>query len=119
MSKKNEEMVMVAVKTPLMPRATTAYLSGRLTMAQSLEQLRKVPPKDATATRVLQQLARETSGPHDYLVVNRAGEVVKVDPHKTTLLEVAVPREVKTNRGVETVPTAAFEVQAYAPVGAC
>jgi hypothetical protein len=117
-SEKNDEMVLVAVKTPLMPRATSALLSGRLTLLQSLERLRALPPQDATATRVLQQLDRETSGPHDYLAVKDTGEVVKVDPRTTTLSDIAAPRGVHTGRGPEAVPTAAYEVQAYAPVGA-
>lgn len=112
-----EDMVVVAVKTPLMPRATSARLNGNLTVAESVAELRKTPARDASTRRVLQQLEREMSGPHDYLVLNESGEVVKADPQKTTLRDIAVPREVETMEGAETVPTAAFEVQAYAPVG--
>jgi hypothetical protein len=101
-----------------MARATSAVLPGRLTVAQSLGEVRKIPPKDATARRVLQQIERETSGVHDFLALSRTGELVKIDPQKTTLDEIAVPREVRTTTGVEVIPTAAYEVQAYAPVGA-
>ena len=111
------DTVVVAVKTPLMPRPTTVRMSGGLTVAQSLRELRKLPPKDAAARRVLQQLDSETSGPHDFLALTPTGEAARVDPDKTTLKEIAVPREVRTERGIETVPTAAYEVQAYAPVG--
>jgi hypothetical protein len=110
-------MVVVAVKTPLMARATSVLLPGGLTVAQSLGEVRKIPPKDAAARRVLQQIDRETSGVHDFLAVTRTGELVKIDPKKTTLDEIAIPREVKTTQGVEIQPTAAYEVQAYAPVG--
>jgi hypothetical protein len=113
----SDGMVVVAVKTPMMPRPTTARMPGRLTAAQALEALRKIPPKDATATRVLQQLARETAGQHDFLVVTTTGQTVKIDPHHATIEELAVPREIRVSDGMETVPIAAFEVQAYAPVG--
>ena len=113
----NTEMVLVAVKTPMMPRATTTLLPGRLTLIQSLEELRKIPPKDANATRILQQLEREMSGgAYDFLAVTPTGEVVTAPP-STTLEEITVPREVRTSRGLEMIPTAAFEIQAYAPVG--
>jgi hypothetical protein len=115
---KEEDLVMVAVKTPLMPRALSARMSGRLTMAETLAELHKTPDRDANSRRVKQQLERETSSTHDYLVFTEAGEVIKKDPQKTTLRDIAIEREVKTPRGIETIPTAAFEVQAYAPVGA-
>lgn len=117
MGKLPEDTVVVAVKTPLMPRPTSARMARHLTLRQSLEMLRKAPPKDAHAGRILQQLARETSGPHDFLALRPGGEVVKIDPEKTTLGDIAVPRPVRTEDGVETVETAAFEVQAYARVG--
>jgi hypothetical protein len=92
-------------------------MNRRLTVAQSLRELRKIPPKDANARRILEQLDRETASQHDFLTLNNHGEVVKIDPERTTLQEIAVPREVRTEKGVEIVPTAAFEIQAYAPVG--
>jgi 1-deoxy-D-xylulose 5-phosphate reductoisomerase len=112
----NDDMVLTAVKTPLMQRATSALLPGRLTVNQALQELQKIPPKDSHARGVLQQLERETSGTFDFLVVTQTGEVCKAEP-STTLQEITVPREIRTPRGLETVPTAAFEVQAYAPVG--
>ena len=112
-----DELVVVAVKTPLMPRASSVAMEGGLTIRQSVERFRQTPPKDRTAADVVQQLARETGGAHDFLVLTPNGELVKADPDAVTLLEVAVPREVRTPRGVETVPTVAIEVQAYAPVG--
>jgi hypothetical protein len=117
MNKNDDGTVVVAVKTAMMPRGTTARLPDSLSAAQAVTEMRRVPPKDAGAMRVLQQLEREMAGPHDFLAVSKGGEVVKIDPHKTTLRELAVPREVQTARGPETVRVAAFEVQAYAPVG--
>jgi hypothetical protein len=109
--------VLVAYKTPMTPRPSTAHLRGNLTLRQTLAELRRIPPKDEADRRLIQQLDRETAGPHDFLVVGRRGELTKVDPEKTTLGDIAVPREVRTPRGTEKLPTAAFEVQAYAPVG--
>jgi hypothetical protein len=109
--------VLVAFKTPMTPRPSTAYLRGNLTLRQTLHELRHIPPKDEADRRLIQQLDRETSGPHDFLVVGRQGELTKVDPERTTLGDIAIPREVRTPRGTEKLPTAAFEVQAYAPVG--
>lgn len=114
---RDDDLILTAVKTPMMPRPTTALLPKDLSLAQSLAELCKIPPKDANATRVLQQLEREISGgKYDFLAVTRTGEIVKVQP-TTSLQEIAVPREVRTARGLEEIPTAAFEVQAYAPVG--
>jgi hypothetical protein len=117
MTNTRDEMVVVAVKTPLMPRATSLLMDGRMTLRQSVDRLRRTPPKDQAAAEVIQQLDREAAGAHDYLVVTKTGEVRKADPDGTTLVEVAVPREVRTAQGVKTVPTAAIELQAYAPVG--
>lgn len=117
MTPKSDEMVLVAVKTPLMPQATTALLPGGLTLAQALDELRRTPPKDSNGARVLQQLERETLGrAFDFLALKPTGQVAKVEP-STTLREIAVPREIRTPQGLETIPAAAFEVQAYAPVG--
>jgi hypothetical protein len=113
----DESGVLVAFKTPMTPRPSTAYLRGNLSLRQSVEELRRMPPKDEAARRLIQQLERETSGPHDFLVLGSQGELTKVDPERTKLGDIAVPREVRTPRGTEKVPTAAFEVQAYAPVG--
>lgn len=116
-SMRDDEIVLVAVKTPMMRCATTALLPGRLTLIQSLEEIRKVPPKNTDATRVLQQLQREMSGgAYDFLVVTPTGEIVKA-LSSTTLEEITVPREIRTSRGLEKIPTAAFEIQAYARVG--
>ena len=113
----DDELVLTAVKTPMMPRPTTRLLPGDLTLVQSLAELRNIPPKDANAARVLQQLERETSsGKYDFLVVTRTGQIIKAKP-RTPLRDIAVPREVHTSRGLEEVSIAAFEVQAYAPVG--
>jgi hypothetical protein len=109
--------VMVAYKTPMTPRPSTAYLPSRLTLRQTLGEVRRIPPKAEADRRLIQQLERETAGPHDFLAVGPQGELTKVDPEKTTLGDIAVPREVRTPRGTEKLPTAAFEVQAYAPVG--
>jgi len=112
-----EGKVVVAVKTPTMARATTVLLPRELTLAQALAEIRSTAPRDVNAARVLQQLALETSAEtFDFLVVTETGEITTVTP-ATTLQEIAVPREVWTPAGPKVVATAAFEVQAYAPVG--
>lgn len=108
--------VVVAVKTPLMPKPTTARLPGRLNLRQAIEQLQREMPKDAHAARVLQQLAREMTEVHNFLAVRPTG-IEKVDP-QTTLDQIAVPREIRTHEGLEVVRVAAYEVQSYAKVGA-
>ena len=114
----SEEQVLLAIKTPMMPRATTVLLPGVLTLQQALDALRKMTPKDDIARSVLRQLERETSGSaYEFLVVTKTGEVDKTSPSKI-LRDVATPREIRTPRGLETIPIAAVEVQAYAPVGA-
>jgi hypothetical protein len=109
--------VLVAYKTPMTPRPSTAYLPSNLTLRQTVGELRRIPPKGEADRRLIQQLDRETSGAHDFLVVGGRGELTKVDPERTTLGDIAIPRDVRTAKGTEKLPTAAFEVQAYAPVG--
>ncbi len=109
--------VLVAIKTPMMPSATTAFLPASLSLKQVVDAFRQMQPKDDNARRVLQQLERETSASaFDFIIVGAAGVGEKAAPSKL-LLEIAVPREVRTARGLELIPVAAVEVQAYAPVG--
>jgi len=112
-----DSSIPVALKTPMSPRPLLASLDRRLTLTQAVREVRQMPPGDATDDRLLQQLARELSGPHDFLALGPQGELTKVDPETTTLGDISVPREVRTLRGVETTGIAGFEVQAYAPVG--
>jgi hypothetical protein len=114
-NEKDDEKVLVAVKTPIMPTATTALVPRELTIGEALEKIRKAPPVDPNAKRVRQQLDREMSGIYDVLAVTPDG-ITKVKP-ELPIKEIAVPREIRTSGGIETIPTAALEVQAYAPVG--
>ena len=94
-----------------------ASLDRRLTLTQAVRELRQTAPGDATDQRLLLQLARELSGPHDFLALGPEGELTKVDPETTTLGDISVPREVRTSRGIETTLVAGCEIQSYAPVG--
>jgi hypothetical protein len=113
----NESPIPVALKTPMWPRPLMASLDAKLTLNQAVRKLRQMSPADAADSRLLQQLERELSGPHEFLAIGPAGELTKVDPETTTLGDISAPREVRTPRGVETTRIAGFEVQAYAPVG--
>ena len=109
--------VIVAVKTPLMPRAATWALPGRLTLRESIAELQRSSPRDDTARQVLAQLQRETAGSaYQFLAVAADGTIAPASP-SARLSEIACPREVRTSKGLENVQVAAFEVQAYAPVG--
>lgn len=113
----NQPEVLVAVKTAMLPHATTRRLPAHLTLRQSLDEIRGTPPKDDTARRVQQELARETSRPgFQYLVLGPTGQLVRVPP-ETRLADIALPKEIRTSRGIETVPAAAIEIQGYASVG--
>ncbi|MBI2479468.1 MAG: hypothetical protein HYV60_12795 [Planctomycetia bacterium] len=101
----DDEMVVAAVKTPLMPKPTTARMPARLSLRQAIDQLRQETPKDAHAARVIEQLTRATDG------------LQRVDPETTTLADVAMPREIRTDNGFETIRVAAWELQSYARVG--
>ena len=113
----SHDKVLVGLKTPLMAHGLTALLPGRLTLADALGQIRQTAPKDPATAEVLQQLEMETSGgAYHFLTVSRNGELVRSAP-STALEEIAVPREIKTARGIEVMPAAAVEVQSYARVG--
>jgi hypothetical protein len=107
----------VAFKSPMSPWALPATLDRRLTLQQAIRELRKQPIGDPAEHRLRLQLERELSGPHDFLAIGPQGELTKVDPEKTTLGDIAVPRQVRTPRGIETTQMASCEIQAYAPVG--
>jgi hypothetical protein len=112
-----DSSIAVAFKSPMSPRALQASLDRRLTLRQAVRELRQMPPRDAADQRLRMQLERELSGTHDFLAIGPEGELTKVDPETTTLGDIAVAREVRTRRGVETTPVAGCEIQAYAPVG--
>src|SRR4029077_17275735 len=116
-SPRDDSSIPATFKSPMSPRALTASLDRRLTLNQAVRELRKRPPTDATDHRLVLQLEREMSGPHDFLALGLKGEITKVDPDTTTIADISVPREVRTPRGVETTPIAGCEIQAYAPVG--
>jgi hypothetical protein len=116
LSKRDGQNVLAVTKTAVTEDATSAMLCGNMTLAESVAELARAAPRNERERRVKEQLLRELSGPHDFLVVSQRGELTKADP-KTTLSKVAVPREIKTADGWEEIPVAAFEVQAYADVG--
>lgn len=110
--------ILVGIKTPFMPRSLAASLQGHETVSNTLVQVLQTPPKDPASAEVLQQLALETSGgDFHFLTINKHGEAVRIEP-STQLHEIAVPREIRTARGIEMMPTVAIEVQSYAKVGA-
>jgi hypothetical protein len=117
MSKKNDGVVLVSVKTPLMPSTAHAPLPEHLTAAQALAEFRQMTPRDPSALRVVRQLARETAGAHEVLAVGAGGHTTKIDPNKTTLKDIAVDKEVHSEHGTERIRAAALEAQGYAAVG--
>lgn len=112
----DDETIIVSVKTPMMPSPTRARLPARLNLRSSVQQITRESPKDAHASRVIQQLIREMSDVHDFLVVTPSG-IEPVDPEKTTLDDIAIPKEIRTDHGLDLVRMASIEVQAYARVG--
>jgi hypothetical protein len=85
------------------PWALPASLDRRLSLNQAIRELRRQARGDAAEHRLLLQLERELSGPHDFLALGPQGELKKVDPETTTLGDIAVTREVRTPRGVDKV----------------
>lgn len=112
---------LVAAKAPLSRGSMVADLDSRLTLPQALQELRRftLSEGDPDTLLVLQQVVREQSAQHSYLAIGPKGELSRVDdPSRTTVAEIARSRAVRTpDGGVDTVQIAAFEVQAYAPVG--
>jgi hypothetical protein len=112
-------LIMVSAKTPMMRSAATTLLDTDTSLSEAAIAFSRLPAHDEFGQRVAQQIAREMSGRHDFLVVRDDGTLTRVeDPERTTLGSVAVAREFVTDTGVEKRPAVSFEVQAYAPVGA-
>ena len=117
MSQKSNGLVLVSVKTPLMPSAAQATLPEGLTASQALAEFRQMTPRDPNALRVVRQLARELAGAHEVLAVAEGGQSTRIDPEKTTLKDIAVDKEIRSERGTERIRAAALEAQGYAAVG--
>jgi hypothetical protein len=112
------QRVVVALKTPLDRRPVTAALLGDLTLERAVVAMRKaIPIDDVDGRHVLANVEREMAASRvDFLVIRQGQEVVNAQP--TTLLrDIATPHEMRTSKGLKTVPAVAFEVQAYAGVG--
>ena len=114
---KDDEYIEVVVKTPLSPKATSARMPSGLSLNESIKHFISQSPKDANAARVLQHLLRELQETHHFLAVTPKGVERVEDPSKTRLADIAIPREIRTNDGIDLVKVASFEVQSYAKVG--
>jgi len=112
----NNDQVILGMRTSRQPRGFTAVLPGHLTLQQSLTEIGRSAPKDPETTRILQQIADETSVDFNFLVVGPNGSLKPASPG-TRIREVALPREIRTKRGVEILPAAGVELQSYAKVG--
>src|SRR5689334_12215569 len=92
-----DNQILLAIKTPMMPRATSAFLPRSLTLLQALDAVRKTPPKHDNARRVLRQLERKTSvSAYDFLVIAARARLIKCRPRrpsgKSRCRERSVPR---------------------------
>jgi hypothetical protein len=115
---RDDDRVVVALKTPLDVRPVTAALPGDLSLERSVAAMRKtLQADDVDGRQVLANVEREMAASRvDFLVV-RPGQGVVSASGTTLLRDVATPREMRTPNGLKTVPAVAFEVQAYAGVG--
>ncbi len=113
----DDDAVLMSIKTPMQPRPTTVRMSGKFRLRESVKQLISDAPKDTHAARVITQLIREQSGAHQFLAVKKLG-LEQVDPETTTLADIAIPKEVRTEHGIELMRVASVEIQSYARVGA-
>ena len=113
---KADPNILVADKTPLMPKPVMISVPSRFTLRQAAKHLQATQTDDPARKRIALQVARETSTRHSYLATGPGG-LKTVDPDKTTVAEIAVPREIRTPSGIEIVPASGFEIQSYAPVG--
>lgn len=110
--------VVTVVKTSALENATTRTFREHITVDDTINEILRSQSRNDSDRQVLEQLRREVAGPHDFFAVTQAGQMIKVDP-KTRLSEIAVPRELRMpDGGFKLMPTAAFEVQQYAEVGA-
>lgn len=113
-----DPMIWTAIKTPLMPKAVMVLVPGRFSLREAAKHLVSMQTDDPAVRRMALQVQRETKARHTFLVPRGARGLEAVNPDETSISQVAVPREIRTLSGnVEIIPTAAFEVQAYAPVG--
>lgn len=113
-----DELVFFALKTPLDVRAVTAAFPPGVTLDHAITSMRKaIPAHDAPGHHVLDNVEREMTASRPNVLVVRPDGVTIAD-RSSRLREIATPVEMRTSKGVKTVPAVAVEVQAYASVGA-
>ena len=110
-------LIMTQVKPAMMIRPAEKWLPASETVASAV-QLFINAPEGPVGHEIAAQLRLEMTDKFEYLAVNSAGESEKVEG-TTKLGAIAVPKEIRTPRGLELVPTARIKVQAYMPVGRC
>jgi hypothetical protein len=113
----DDQTVLVALKTPLDSRPVVAALPADFTLERSIGAMRKaLPTNDFEGRQILDNVEREMSASTVSFLVVRPEGVVNT-PRSSKLRDVASPREMRTAKGLKTVPAVAVEVQAYAGVG--
>lgn len=113
-TKRAKKKVRVHVKTALSPNALSREADGD----QHIQELiQSITAQNPTEARVLQQITREMSDQHDFLVATLKGVKKVSDPARVTLSELASPQEIRTDTGIKVVETVSLEVQAYCRVG--
>jgi hypothetical protein len=113
----DDELVVLALKTPLDARAVTAAFPPDLTLDRAIIEMRKaIPAQDRDGHAVLDNVARELAATRANFLVVRADGVTQTERH-VRLRDISTPRELRTSKGLKTVPSVAVEVQAYASVG--
>lgn len=113
----NDAGVLFGVRTATANIVLSRHLSASLSIREAIEEVRRQAPEDATSQNAMRLLEAEMQAPRcHYFALTATSELVDVTP-ETRIGEIAVPTEVRTPRGLETVKAARVVIQAYAQVG--
>ena len=115
---REDDRVLVALKTPFAPMPVMAYLPADLTLDRCAGAMRKaIPADDLDGRRVLDDVERELKASRVNFLVHGAHHDVAVTAPGTALRDIATLREMRTPQGLKTTPAVSVEVQSYAAVG--
>lgn len=114
-----DDELVLSVKTAMDEVPLLGRVSRNRGIREAVEELVTLPRTDPGLVRVQQQLKRELTASHVHFVNTGRGGRMHSVPAETKLKELAVPRQLTSDKSDKPVPTetVTVTVQAYTAVG--
>ena len=109
--------VVVAARSGVGTTALRSAVPGSMSVRDAIAEVCRKHGQDESAGGVIAQLQRELAARSlDFYAERADGGLEALNP-KSRVMDVAVPQEIVTPRGLQTIKTATIAVQSYADVG--